>query len=121
VAQEMLPWLVAPRNKKEFDELESRFSELSNEIYVKMQIISSQTSHRLRKPKRGSKWAEKLAWARIDLKVYARSVVKPMGQCGAAAVAMGKAFRLSYTRFYEIHSVAAPNSSGSGAGGFDFD
>lgn len=118
MADEMLPWLVAPRNKKEFDELESRMSALSNEIFTKMQIISAQTNHRLRHPKTGSKWAQKLAWARIDLRIYARAVTKPMGQTAAAAVAMGKAFRLSYETFYSIHATAAPRSGGGS--GFDF-
>lgn len=120
MADEMLPWLVAPRNKAEFNDLERRMSALSNEIYTKLQVISAQTNHRLRTPKTGSKWAQKLAWARVDLRAYARSVTKPMGQCAAAAEAMGKAFRLSHERFYTIHATAAPRSGGRGSG-FDFD
>ncbi len=118
MAEEMLPWLVAPRNKDEFDELERRMSALSNELFVKMQIVAAQTNHRLRRPKTGSKWAQRLAWARVDLRTYARSVTKPMGQSAAAAVAMGKAMRLSYERFYSIHATAAPKSGGGS--GFDF-
>lgn len=119
MADEMLPWLVAPRNKKEFDELEARMSALSKELFVKLQIVAAQTNYRLRTPKTGSRWAQRLAWARVDLRIYARSVTKPMGQSAAAAVALGKAFRLSYERFYSIHATAAPKS-GIGSG-FDFD
>lgn len=117
--EDMLPWLVAPRNKAEFNELQARMDALSNQLYTKLQIVSAQTNHRLRHPKGGSKWAEKLAWARIDLRAYARSVTKPMAQSGAAAIAMGKAFRLSHTRFYDIHATARPKSGGGS--GFDFD
>lgn len=117
---EMLPWLVAPRNKDEFNELQSRMDALANELYTKLQIVSAQTNHRLRSPKTGSKWAQKLAWARVDLRVYARNVTRPMAQAGAAAIAMGKAFRLSHTRFYDIHTTATPNAGGSRSG-FDFD
>jgi hypothetical protein len=120
MAEEMLPWLEAPRNKKEFNELERRMSALSNEICTKLQIISAQTNHRLRTPKTGSKWAARLAWARVDLRTYSRSVTKPMGQAAAAAVAMGKAMRLSHERFYAIHATAAPKSGGAGSG-FDFE
>lgn len=116
---EMLPWLVAPRTKDEFNELEHNMIALTEELYAKLQIVSAQTSHRLRTPKTGSKWAQKLAWARVDLRVYARSVTKPMAQAGAAAVAMGKAFRLSYSNFYSIHAVA--KRTGEGRSGFDFD
>jgi hypothetical protein len=116
---EMLPWLVAPTTKAEFDELEHRMAALTDELYTKLQIIAAQTNHRLRHPKTGSKWAQKLAWARIDLKIYARNVTRPMAAAGAAAIAMGKAFRLSYTRFYEIHAVT--RNPGTGRGGFDFD
>jgi hypothetical protein len=114
------PWLVAPKNKDEFDELEKHVSAATNEFYVKMQIVAAQTNHRLRHPKTGSKWAQKLAWARVDLRIYARSVTKAMGQSAGAAIAVGKAFRLAHTRFYEIHAVAAPKSGGTGSG-FDFD
>jgi hypothetical protein len=117
---EMLPWLVAPRNKKEFDELNANMMALTNEIYTKLQIVSAQTNHRLRSPKTGSKWAQKLAWARIDLRAYARHVTKPMAQAGAAAIAMGKSFRSSHTNFYDIHATAAPNAGGARSG-FDFD
>jgi hypothetical protein len=120
MAEEMLPWLVAPRNKAEFSEMERRVSALSNELYTKLQVISAQTNHRLRTPKTGSKWAAKLAWARVDLRAYARSVTKPMGQGAAAAVALGKAMRLSHERFYTIHATASPRSGGAGSG-FDFD
>lgn len=116
---EMLPWLNAPRNKAEFDELNANMAALTNELYSKLQIISAQTNHRLRNPKGGSKWAQKLAWARVDLRAYARSVTKPMAAAGAAAIAMGKAFRLSHTRFYDIHATARPRNSGGS--GFDFD
>lgn len=119
MADEQLPWLVAPKNKKEFDELEARMSALSNEIFVKMQIIVPQVNYRLRHPKTGSRWAQKLAWARVDLRVYARAVTKPMGQAAAAAVAMGKAFRHSYETFYSIHATASARSGGRS--GFDFD
>lgn len=115
---EMLPWLVAPRNKAEFDELQTNMAALSNEIYTKLQIVSAQTNHRLRTPKTGSKWAQKLAWARVDLRAYARSVTKPMANAGAAAIAMGKSFRKSYTNFYDIHATAKPRSGGGS--GFDF-
>jgi hypothetical protein len=120
VAEEMLPWLVAPRNKAEFNELERRMSALTNEICTKLRVISAQTNHRLRTPKTGSKWAAKLAWARVDLRAYARSVTKPMGQAAAASVALGKAFRLSHERFYTIHATASPRSGGTRSG-FDFD
>lgn len=117
---EHFPWLVAPRNKTEFDELERNFQEAMDELYTKLQIVAAQTNHRLRHPKGGSKWAERLAWARVDLRVYARSVTKPMANAGAAAVAAGKSFRLSFTRFYEIHSTARPKNDGGGSG-FDFE
>jgi hypothetical protein len=116
---EMLPWLVAPRNKAQFDELNSNVAALTNELYSKLQIISAQTNHNLRHPKSGSKWAQRLAWARVDLRAYARSVTKPMAQAGAAAIAMGKSFRLSHTRFYDIHATAKPRTGGGS--GFDFD
>lgn len=116
---EHLPWLVAPRNKEEFAALERNMQELSEELYAKLQVVATLTNHRLRRPKSGSKWAQKLAWARVDLRTYARSVTKPMAQSGAAAIAMGKAFRLSYTRFFEIHATASPKVGGGS--GFDFD
>lgn len=116
---EMLPWLVAPTKKAEFDELNANVAALTNELYTKLQIISAQTNHRLRHPKTGSRWAQRLAWARVDLRAYARSVTKPMAQAGAAAIAMGKAFRLSHTRFYDIHATAKPKSGGGS--GFDFE
>lgn len=116
---EHFPWLVAPRNKKEFDELEHNFQEAMEELYTKLQIVAAQTNHRLRHPKGGSKWAQKLAWARVDLRIYARSVTKPMAGSGAAAIACGKSFRRGYTNFYEIHTVAAPKNGGGS--GFDFE
>lgn len=116
---EMLPWLVAPRNKEEMDQLHANMAQLSEEMFAKFQMIAAQMNIRLVRPKTGSKWAEKLAWARIDLKIYARSVTKPIANAGAAAVAIGKAWRLSYQRYYDIQAVAKPKSDGSGSG-FDF-
>lgn len=115
-----LPWLVPPRNKDEFNELESNMAALTEELYGKLQMVAAVTNHRLRHPKGGSKWAEKLAFLRIDIRAYARSVSKPIAKSGAAAIEMGKAFRLSHTRFYDAHSVSAPSANGNGAGGFDF-
>lgn len=115
---EMLPWLVAPRNKDEFNELEKNMAALTEELYGKLQMISALTNHRLRNPKGGSPWARKLDFLRLDIRAYARSVSKPIGAAGAAAIEMGRAFRLAHTRFYDIHSVSTPD--GSKTGGFDF-
>jgi hypothetical protein len=117
---EYFPWLVAPRSKDEFNELERHVTAATEEFYAKMQIVAAITNHRLRRPKTNSKWAQKIAWARVDLRIYARNVTKAMGQSAGAAIAVGKAFRLAHTRFYEIHAVAAPKSGGTGSG-FDFD
>lgn len=114
---EHLPGLVAPRNKAEFDELQAYVNEVSNELYTKLLIISVQTNHRLRTPKSDSKWAQKLAWARVDLRAYARSVTRPMASAAAAAVAMGRAFRRSHTNFHDIQATARTRGTGSG---FDF-
>lgn len=119
MADEMLPWLVAPESQEEFNELEARMSALSNEIYTKLQIVAAQTNHRLRTPKTSSKWAQMLAWARVDLRTYARSVTKPMAQSAASAEAMRRAFRLAHERFYSIHATASPRGGGSRSG-FDF-
>ena len=118
---EMLPWLVAPRNRKEFDELESNMAALSDELYTKLQIVAAQTNIRLRRPKSNSPWAQRLAFLRVDLAAYARSVTKPMSQAGAAAVAMGKAFRKSYIAFYDIRSVSQIRQGTGTSSGFDFE
>lgn len=113
-----LPWLQPPTNKAEFDELERNVAELCEEFYAKMLIVSAVTNHRLRNPKSGSKWAQKLASLRIDLRWYARNVTRPMAQSAAAAVAAGKAFRLAHTRFYEAQTNY--RTDGTGSSGFDF-
>lgn len=118
---DMLPWLEPPRNKAEFQELEANMQALAEELYAKLLIVSAVTNQRLRKPKSDSKWAARLAWARVDLKAYARSVSKPIAGAGGAAIAMGKAMRLSYRRFYDINATAAQvNDGGASRSGFDF-
>jgi hypothetical protein len=119
MANGMLPWLEPPRNKDEWNELNANLQRMVNEYYAKMTIVAAVTNKRLRTPKTGSKWAQKLAWARVDLRVYARNVTRPMGQSAAAVVAAGKAFQLAYLRFYEINSTALPKDGGSSSG-FDF-
>lgn len=114
-----LDWLEPPTNRAEFDELDMRVQQHCEELYARLQYCAAVTNQRLRRPKSGTKMAEKLAWMRIDLKAYARATTKPMAQAGAAAIAMGKAFRLSHTRFSDINR-SANRSNGSGSG-FDFD
>lgn len=116
---EMLPWLVAPENNEDFEELERNMNLLTHELYVKSQIVAATMNYRLAHPKAGSKWAQKLMWLRIDLRAYARSVTGPIAKSGAAAVALGKAWRVSLTRYQDIRSMRGPESSGSGRG-FDF-
>lgn len=117
MATEHLPRLVTPTNKDEFDELNAYVQEVTNEMYVKLQIIAAETNHRLRNPKSNSKTAQALAWARLDLRAYSRAVTRPMANAGGAAIAVGKAFRLAHTRFYDIYRTARGKG---GRSGFDF-
>lgn len=113
-----LDWLEPPRNKADFDALDAKLQSHCEEFYARLMNVATVTNMRLRKPKSGSRWAERLAWARVDLRAYARSVSQPMAKSAGAVIAAGKAFRQSHVNFSNIQRTTQ-KSNGTGSG-FDF-
>lgn len=116
----MLPWLVCPRNKGEFEVLMLNLGRLLNEMFTKFQSISAEMKVRMQRPRGDSKMARLASMARLDLRVQAAFIVKPWAMAAASLMTTQKAINMVHARFMGFYAEAAAkarrSSAGSGSG-----
>jgi hypothetical protein len=116
----MLPWLVCPRNKGEFEVLMLNLGRLLHEMFTKFQSISAEMKVRMQRPRGDSAMARLMAAARIDMRIHAAFIVKPWAMAAASLMTTQKAINMVHARFMAFYAEAAAkarrNSAGSGRG-----
>lgn len=113
----MLPWLVCPRNKGEFENLMLNLGRLLHEMFTKFQGISAEMKARMQNPRGDSVMARIVSAARIDLRIHAAFVVKPWAMAASSIMVVQKALNMVHARFMNFYAEAAAKARRSQSGG----